>query len=129
MNNYTRNRRPEGPRPGEFPLGSVQSRAAARFVQFARDREARNLRAMLIQTMDPLERAFVQFLEETTGSITMTPLLLFRSGIEKRRLFKWPLPTPEEVRLKGFAAFPSAGVSTGQVQGPPGGTPVENAHV
>ncbi len=98
MYNNTRNLRSRlGPRPGDFPLGSLESRAAARAVQLARDLEIQEQQAALLENLTPLERAF---LEGVSDPVKPSPALhmLLNKMIKMEEQFGLPLPTPEEVR-------------------------------
>jgi hypothetical protein len=99
MNNSTRIRRSWlGPRPGDFPLGSLESRAAARFVQLALDIEAQEQRAALLKNLTPFEQAFIKGVDDPRRQAV--GLLLARAMVQKSERFGFPLPTPEEWRLK-----------------------------
>jgi hypothetical protein len=93
-----RNRRSRlGPGPGDFPLGSLESRAAARAVQLASDMEAQEQRAALLRNLAPLEQAFIETVDDP--GVQAIVLDLVRGVIiPKHQLFGWPLPTPEELR-------------------------------
>jgi hypothetical protein len=100
MSNRTRNRRSRvGPRPGDFPLGSLKSRAAARAVQQALSVEAQQQQAVLFGNMTPLEQAFCEMVKGPGAQAVM--LYMVRTAIiPKCKIFGWPVPTPEEVRHK-----------------------------
>lgn len=94
MRKYTRNRHSwTGPRPGDFPLGSVESRAATRAVQLAHDMAARERWAVLLGNLTPREK---EFMEGTESPGTEFGLLMVRTIVRKCELFGWPLPTPEK---------------------------------
>jgi hypothetical protein len=86
-----------GPRPGDFPLGSLESRAAARADQLARDQEIQEQQALLLKNATPLELALV---EGPDNPLKLSPMLhlMCEASNEKSRLFGWPPITPEFVR-------------------------------
>jgi hypothetical protein len=98
MRKCTRNRSSRlGPRPGDFALGSLESRAAARAVQLVLDIEAQEQRAALFRNLTPLEQAFIEVVDDPRAQAV--GLYLVRNVIiAKHQLFGLPLPTPEEVR-------------------------------
>jgi hypothetical protein len=87
------------PRPGDFALGSLESRAAARAVQLVLDIEAQEQRAALFRNLTPLEQAFIEG-DDDPGAQAWGVYLVRNAIIPKCQLFGWPLPTPEEVRHK-----------------------------
>jgi len=86
-------------RPGDLPLESWESRAAARAAQLARDLELQEQRAALFKNLTPLEQAF---LERGNGPVKPSSALhmICDQIIKKCKMFGWPLLTPEEVRHK-----------------------------
>ena len=93
MSNWMRNRRRWGPRPGEFPLGSLKSRAAARATQLAAELEARQQQAALFGNLTPQEKVFCEGARGSKAS-----LYLARAMISKSKLFGFPLPTLQQMR-------------------------------
>lgn len=85
-----------GPRPGDFPLGSMESRAAARAALLALDIEAQEQLAALCGNLTPLEQAFCEIGDNPRSKAGM--LMIVNVMIQKSQLFGFPLPTPEEVR-------------------------------
>jgi hypothetical protein len=86
-----------GPQPGDFALGSLQSRAAARSIQLALDLEAQAHWAALLGNLAPLEQAFIELADGPQSKASM--LFFVRNTIfAKCKLFGWPLPEPEGVR-------------------------------
>jgi len=88
-----------GPRPGNFPLGSWESRAAARAELLARDQEIQEKQAALIENMTEVERAFV---EGSNGTVKPSYALhlILDAWVKKCKLFGLPAPTPEDVLHK-----------------------------
>jgi hypothetical protein len=89
ISRYARSRRLPGPRPGQFPLGSLQSRAAARLMKLALEAEAQDQQNAWLKDVTPRERAFMEALG---GSVTPAGLMLTRAILEKSRIFGWELP-------------------------------------
>jgi len=54
--------------------------------------------------MEPIERAIMEFMERT-GTVSPALFCLVHAMSGKCRLFGWPLPMPEEVRLDGLVPF------------------------
>jgi hypothetical protein len=100
MRKCTRNRSSRlGPRSGDFPLGSLESRAAARVAQLALDMETQRQLAALFRNLTPLEQAYIEIVDDP-GAQAVALYFVRNAIIPKHQLFGWPLPTPEEVRHK-----------------------------
>jgi hypothetical protein len=84
INRYPRSRRLSGPRPGQFPLGSLQSRAAARLMKLALEAEAQDQQNAWLKDVTPQERAFMQALG---GGASPAGLMLTRAILEKAQIF------------------------------------------
>jgi hypothetical protein len=87
LNKYTR--RLPGPRPGQFALGSLQSRAAARLMKLALEAEAQDQQNAWLKDVTPRERAFMEALG---GGVTRAGLMLARAILEKAQIFGMELP-------------------------------------
>lgn len=98
MHNRPRNRRSQlGPRPWDFPLGSWESRAAARAVQLADDLEAQEERAAQFKNLTPYERAFIELFDGPEAQAGM--LYMLRECILPHcKNFRWPLPSLDAAR-------------------------------
>jgi hypothetical protein len=85
------------PRPWDFPLGSLESRAAARAVLMSHDLEIQEQEAALLKNATPVELALV---EGPDNPLKLSPTLhlMCEAVNEKRRLFGLPPITPEYVR-------------------------------
>jgi hypothetical protein len=88
-----------GPRPGDYLLGSVQSRAAAREVQLAREVEAQERRAALLRNATPLELIMMEMAGAPEGP-SLVLHMLTEAMIDKCKLLGMPPPTPEQMRHK-----------------------------
>jgi hypothetical protein len=98
MNNYMRNRRSRlGPRPGEFPLGSAESRAAARAVLLAFDIEAQEQQAAFFRNLTPLEQEFAGLSEEFEVQKQLVRIVR-ETIIPRHEYYGTWLPTVEEAR-------------------------------
>jgi hypothetical protein len=87
-----------GPKPGDFPIGSPQSRAAAR-AMVARDAEQqRDMEEDLLANLTPVEQAMIEVVESRGVRILM--IRLIRAAQERAKLYGNPFPslTPEEIR-------------------------------
>jgi hypothetical protein len=100
MNNYTQNRRSWlGPRPGDYPVGSIESRAAARAVLLAHDLEEQEQQAALLGNLTLLEQAWIERIDDPKSQAFA--VYMFRNLIyPKHKMFGIPLPTREEVNHK-----------------------------
>ena len=98
--NRPRGRRLPGPRPGQFALGSIQSRAAARMKQVALAEEAREQQNALLANSSPAERALMEALG---GDYTTAGSVLARAILNKAEMFHMDLP-----KLRGFRASKDA---------------------
>jgi hypothetical protein len=86
-----------GPRPGDFPLGSLESRAAARAVQLARDLEIQEQRAAQLQNLTPLEAAFSEASDDPEVQALIVRLVR-EVVVPKHEIYGVPLPTPTQIR-------------------------------
>lgn len=88
-----------GVRPGDFPVGSVQSRAAARaLVSGTADERNRNAIADLGQ-LSEIEQALVE--DERLDPLAQSLVIrLYRAAREREEIYAMPLPplTPEGIR-------------------------------
>ena len=100
MSRSTRNRRLPGPRPGDYPLGSLESRAAARAVLSAQDLQAQQDDA-LRRNLGPLEEAFMEISSDPTAPPSPALAMLCEAIEMKTRMFGMSPITPEYVRHKG----------------------------
>ena len=98
------------PRPGDFALGSLESRAAARAVQLVLDIEAQEQRAALFRNLTPLEQAFIEGADDPGaqewGSTSyVTPLFRSASCLGGRcpRLKRCPTSGESQKRLKSLS--------------------------
>jgi hypothetical protein len=101
MTRSTRNRRPPGPRPGDYPLGSPESRAAARAVLSAQDLQAQEQDEALRRNLTPLEEAFMESSSDPTAPPSPTLAMLCEAIEMKARTFGMSPITPEQVRHRG----------------------------
>ena len=98
MSDHTRNRRSRmGPRPGDFPVGSLESRAAARAVQLARDLEVRERQAAQLQNLTPVEQAISEASDDPEVQALMVRLFRY-TVIPRYEMYGMQLPTAEELR-------------------------------
>jgi len=87
-----------GPKPGDFPIGSVQSRAAARAMVTSDAEQQRVMEEDLLANLTPVEQAMIEA-GESTGVQTWM-IRLIRGAQERAKIYGNPLPsfTPEEIR-------------------------------
>jgi hypothetical protein len=91
-----------GPKPGDYPLGSIESRAAARATIAASLEECRKdeeaLLALLPQSAQASARAMIE--EEDNPRVRILVIRLVRVALERAIVYgqPCPLPTPEELR-------------------------------
>jgi len=86
-----------GVRPGDFPVGSVQSRAAARALVSALEDE-RNTNALAdLGELSDVEQAFIEGEEPLTGAFIVR---LYRIAQERAEVYRMPLPylSPAQIR-------------------------------
>jgi hypothetical protein len=84
-----------GPKPGDFPAGSVRSRAAARAIIDTHAAEQRKIEEAEFSNLTPLEAAFC---EGRTGLKKLVALGIAQMLEERARIFQLSLPTPDEIR-------------------------------
>ena len=88
-----------GPRPGDFPLGSIESRAAARSLLQALEQDAQDRRGARLGKLSPLEQAFIQACGCEDPDVAEYLVLILRHVLVPRNeIFGVPLPTLEELR-------------------------------
>ena len=82
-----------GPKPGDFPVGSLKSRAAARalLVNYAADQDE----GIELGNLTPYELATS---EGASGQLRVWLVRLARVVEQQAECFGFPLPTPEEIR-------------------------------
>jgi hypothetical protein len=87
-----------GPKPGDFPVGSLQSRAAARAILAAYAEEQRKMEADILGNLTPQEQATIEGAESPAVQIWM--LRILRVAQERAIVYEQPLPmvTPEQIR-------------------------------
>ena len=86
-----------GPRPGDFPLGSLESRAAARAVELVREVEARDRVTAQLQNLTPDEQLFCAGSDDPEVQARMV-WYARHTIIPKCRLFRFPLPSTDVIR-------------------------------
>jgi hypothetical protein len=86
-----------GPRPGDFPLGSLESRAAARAVQLARELEIQERQAAQLQNLTPLEQEISEASDDPEVQALMVRLFRY-TVIPRYEIYGMQLPTAEELR-------------------------------
>jgi hypothetical protein len=86
------------PRPGDFPVGSLESRAAARALHAFYAEEQRNTEAALLECLPPVAKSVIDDCNNPAVRIWM--LRLLRVAVEREKVYgmKLPWPTPEEHR-------------------------------
>jgi hypothetical protein len=91
-----------GPKPGDFPVGSLRSRVAARAILVARADERHKEEETILADLTPDERAWIQASIEDTDnpSVRLLMIQLFRVALERAKVYEQPLNlgTPEEIR-------------------------------
>lgn len=84
------------PRPGDFPVGSVQSRAAARARLKYHDDQKRLEEAAKLGDLNPLEQATIEGVKEPGVRVLLVKFS--RLAQETAKIYGFPLPTPEQIR-------------------------------
>ncbi len=84
-----------GPKPGDFPVGSIQSRAAARALLANHAAEQAQDRAAELVGLSPYVRAMI---EDVDPEIVHTLIGYARHAEELAEMFGSRLETPEEIR-------------------------------
>lgn len=84
-----------GPKPGDFPLGSAKSRAAARAVLDRRAAQERKAEKLRDSKLTPFQIAMVG---DYTGSKKRVAIGLAAAAEERARIFQFDLPAPDEIR-------------------------------
>jgi hypothetical protein len=87
-----------GPLPGDFPVGSIQSRAAARAVLTAYRKEQREVEEAEVANLSPPEQALIEGVESPQVRSWMIRLLRHAQEIEIIYGKASPWPTAEEIR-------------------------------
>jgi hypothetical protein len=87
-----------GPKPGDFPVGSSQSRAAARAMVASDAEQRRVMEEDILANLSPLEQALIEANE--IHGVQVWIIRLFRGAQERAKIYGKPLPffTPEEIR-------------------------------
>jgi len=89
-------------KPGDFPIGSLQSRAAARALVSGYVQKQCDAEGAILREFGAAEQASVRALIESQPefSVRLTMLRLMRVALERSRVYKQPLnlPTPEKIR-------------------------------
>jgi len=84
-----------GPGPGDFALGSLESRAAARALLVSRTTEQLESEAAEFGKLSPFELAVS---EGHSGELRLWAIRLARMAEEKSEIFGTSLPSPEKIR-------------------------------
>jgi|SRR5579862_3994129 len=98
---WTRNIVPatyRGPMPGDFPLGSIQSRAAARGVLNTFKEEQRKVEESELMNLHPSALALLEGVESPGVRSWIIRLCRVAQETEKAYGKALPWPTPEEIR-------------------------------
>ena len=91
-----------GPMPGDFPVGSIQSRAAARAVLIAYAEKQREEEETCLANLTPVERAHIQAVVKIVDEppVRIWMIRLFHVGLETAKVYGKPLVsgTLEQIR-------------------------------
>jgi hypothetical protein len=91
-----------GPWPGDYPVGSPQSRAAARAILTAYAEEKRKEEEAALADLTPFERAHILATVEDVDKplVRIWMIRLIRIALERGKVYEQPFPlkTPEEIR-------------------------------
>lgn len=87
-----------GTKPGDFPVGSLRSRAAARAIVASYADEQRKEEEAQLANLTPLEQATIEDVESRSVQILMLRLFRVAQATEKVYGLRLPWPTPEEIR-------------------------------
>jgi hypothetical protein len=97
-----------GARPGDFPIGSLQSRAEARAILAGFADKRLKEEADELAKLTPSERASIRATMEDVDNPLVRAWMIkfFRVAQERARVYErpLPLPTPEEIRQRRAAA-------------------------
>jgi len=89
-------------RPGDFPVGSLRSRAAARALISGYVQDERDAEEAILREFDAAEQASVRAVieDQAASSVRLIMLRLMRVALERSRVYEQPLnlPTPEKIR-------------------------------
>jgi hypothetical protein len=88
----------QGPWPGDFPIGSVQSRAAARAILNAHAEELRKEEDINLAKLNPSGQAMIEDVDDPGVRKWIILLLLAAQESEKAYGMPLPWPTPEKIR-------------------------------
>lgn len=85
-------------RPGDFPIGSSESRAAARFALFGVSHHPDAETELGLGTLSSVERALIQGIPD--ASARRCVVRLYRSALDRAEIYGLPLPplVPERLR-------------------------------
>jgi len=84
--------------PGDYPIGSIKSRAAARAVLSAYEKEQREVEEAEIASLHPSGQAFLEGFDSPQVRSWIIRLLRHAQESEKVYGKALPWPTPEEIR-------------------------------
>jgi hypothetical protein len=91
-----------GPMPGDYPVGSVESRAAARAILMACAEEQREQEEAALVDLTPSEQASIRAEIEDVDKplVRIWMIYFFRMSRERAKVYEMDLPlhTPEEIR-------------------------------
>jgi len=91
-----------GPMPGDFPVGSVESRAATRAILIALAEEQREEEEAALADLTPFERAHILATIEDVDEplVRIWMIYFFLMWRERAKVYEMDLPlwTPEEIR-------------------------------
>jgi len=97
-----------GPKPSDFPVGSLQSRAAARAVLAAYKEEQREVEEAELVNLHPSALAFIEGVE--SPGVRSWTICLCRAAQETEKLYEKALPWPTaEVIRHNRAVFKEIG--------------------
>jgi hypothetical protein len=85
-----------GPRPGDFALGSLESRAAARAIVASCEEAQRKKEESELRDLSPLEQATIEGVENHEVRMWLLKFLLVAQ--ERAKVYQQELPSPEEIR-------------------------------
>jgi hypothetical protein len=91
-----------GPKPGDFPVGSLRSRVAMRAILIAEADEQRKEEESILADLTPEEQATAQALVEEVDKplVRQWMIRFFRVALERAKVYEQPLDlgTPDEIR-------------------------------
>jgi hypothetical protein len=87
-----------GPKPGDFPIGSLRSRSAARAILIASAEGLRKEREAMLESLTPYEQVLIE--DESNPGVRILMIRLLRGAQQREKAYGMvlPWPSPEQIR-------------------------------